>query len=168
MSEQISQNIKKYQLKAIKHGSLGIFIGLLAGIALTISVLGEISGWPFFSVSASVPGSSSMWRGAHTGPILNGLMCIVLACSLSFLSPSEKQAQKICNYLSYMVWGNCIFYVARMWGTQNRGLALHTEQFGMGNFADAIALFPAAIAMYWGFYATIVIIMLAHKQQTAE
>jgi len=157
-------NIQKYQIKAIKHGSIGILIGLLAGIALMVSVLGEISGWSFFSISASVPGTPSMWRGTHIGPILNGLMCIGLAASLSFLNPIESQAKKICNYLSYMVWGNCIFYIVRMWGT-NRGLALHTEKFGMGNFADAIAMFPAAIAVYWGLYATVLIILLAHKRQ---
>lgn len=163
MIENSSNTIKAYQIKAIKHGSIGILIGLLAGFALMISVLGEISGWPFFSFPASVPGTTSMWRGAHTGPILNGLMCILLAMSLSFLNPSEQQAKKICNYLSYMVWGNTIFYIARMWGT-NRGLALNTEQFGQGNWSDAIAMFPAAFAVYWGLHATLSIILLAHKQ----
>jgi hypothetical protein len=153
-------DIKVYQKKAIKNGTLGILVGMLAGVGLMFSFLGELSFWPLFSIPIEMTSDTGMWRGAHVGPILNGLMCILLAMSLSFLDAQEKQAEKICNYLSYMVWGNVIFYIARLWGTENRGLAFGTEQFGAGNIFDAIAMIPAAIAVYWGIAACLMIVRL--------
>ena len=166
MNENINQQIvHRYQLKAIIHGSIVILIGMLAGIMLTFSVLGEISFWPVFSMTIDVPGSTSMWRGAHTGPIMNGLMCIVLAGALSFVNADIKSARNICNSLVLMVWGNTIFYIARMWGT-NRGLALKSERFGDGNIFDLIAMLPAFLVVGIGIYAVITFIRLAIKARS--
>lgn len=155
--------IKSYQKKAIKHGVLGILVGMFAGVGLMFSFLGELSFWPLFSIPIEMNGDHTLWRGAHVGPILNGLMCILLSMSLSFLEPTEQEAKKVCNYLSYMVWGNVIFYIARLWGTDNRGLAFSTEHFGPGNIFDVIAMLPAAVAVYWGIYACVIMVSLARK-----
>lgn len=161
MNDQ-NASILGYQINAILHGSIVILIGMFAGFMLTFSVLGEISFWPIYSMTIEVPGTTSMWRGAHTGPIMNGLMCIVLAGILGFVNADIHSARKICNSLVLMVWGNTIFYIARMWGT-NRGLALHTEKFGDGNIFDLIAMLPAFIVVGIGIYAVVSIIKLALK-----
>lgn len=155
--------ISTFQKNAIKHGTLGILVGMFAGVGLMFSFLGELSFWPMFSIPIQMNGDTTLWRGAHVGPILNGLMCILLAMSLSFLEATEQQAKRICNYLSYMVWGNVIFYIARLWGTENRGLAFGTEAFGPGNIFDVIAVLPAGAAVYWGIYASVMIVRLCLK-----
>ena len=156
------QGIRLYQKKAIAHGCMVIMVGLLAGIMFTFSVLGEISFWPLFSMTVEIPGETALWRGAHIGPIMNGLLCIILVMSLSFVNADLHSAKKVCLCLILTAWGNTIFFVARLWGT-NRGLAMHTEKYGDGNVFDLIALTPAFLVVGLGIYAVVVIIKLALK-----
>ncbi|MBL4866946.1 MAG: hypothetical protein JKY67_11295 [Pseudomonadales bacterium] len=162
-SKAEDQAVRTYQLKAIAHGAMVVLVGMFAGVMLTFSVLGEISFWPLFSMTVDVPGDTSLWRGAHTGPIMNGLMCIILAGTLGLVNADPQSAKRVCISLILMVWGNTIFYIARMWGTDNRGLALHTEKYGDGNIFDLIALVPAFVVVGFGIYAVVTVIKLAFK-----
>ncbi|MGI9280338.1 MAG: hypothetical protein ACR2PX_12040 [Endozoicomonas sp.] len=159
MSEQ---SIPYHQKKVIFHGLLAILIGLLAGFGLMYNILSEIPLGPFENLPLKIPGDPSLWRGAHTGPILNGLFAIALALSLSLLSPDPVTVRRISNALIITVWGNIIFYLARILGT-NRGLAFHSEQFGQGNVFDMIAFLTAGIAIFTGIYALLRLLTLIKK-----
>ncbi|CAM3646766.1 hypothetical protein [Parendozoicomonas haliclonae] len=154
--------IYKQQLRAVIHGSLGIFLGLLAGVALTYSALGEIAIWPWVSIPVDMPGDVSLWRAAHVGSITNGLLCIALPLAFGVVKADGVSARRVCNALIFTVWGNIIFYFARIWGT-NRGLALESERFGEGNFFDGLAMWPAFAAMLVTAYAVIKMILLARQ-----
>ncbi|BFM16370.1 hypothetical protein R50073_25530 [Maricurvus nonylphenolicus] len=156
-------NVKTLQLSSIFHGSAALLIGLLAGIGLTYSALGEISLWPIFSTPINMPGDIALWRAAHTGSITNGIACIAAGLSLNLLSLPLPTARRICFSLKIMVWGNIIFYIARLWGT-NRGLALHSEQFGTGNMFDVASMLPAFAAIFFTFYAFVTLMLSSRKK----
>ncbi|MEC8427120.1 MAG: hypothetical protein VXZ35_01745 [Pseudomonadota bacterium] len=156
--------IKRQQLRAIIHGSLGIIVGLFSGVALTYSAVAEVSLWPLYTTDWQMPGDAALWRAAHSGSLMNGIMCIALTQALNLVNADGKSAAHICNALILMVWGNIIFYIARIWGT-TRGLALKSEQYGEGNLFDAVALFPALVAMLTALYAVIKLIQLARSNR---
>lgn len=162
----VDLEIKQQQLRAVVHGSIAILIGLFAGIALTYSALGEIPLWPLLSTKITMPGTVALWRGAHTGPIMNGVMCIALVSCFNLVRADLISARRITNCLVWMVWGNTIFYVARIWGT-NQGLALHSEKFGQGNAFDGLAMVPAVLVMFVTIYAVAVLLRLALKERSA-
>lgn len=152
-------SLHRWQLIAFKHGLFSLLLGLITGVVLIFSVLGEVSLRPWLQSSLQIPGEVSIWRGAHAGALMNGVMCIVLSLGLPYLKPSEAQMQRVCLGLVIMVWGNGIFYVARAWGN-TRGLAFDSLHFGGGNVADTLAIVAASVAMVSTFYAVIVMLRL--------
>lgn len=154
--------IRSQQLRAIQHCCIALFLGLMAGIGLTFAALGAITIWPFPAIDYQIPGDLSIWRGAHSGILMNGIMCIVLTACLGVVEADERSARRITSGLLFMVWANTIFYVARIWGT-NRGLALSSEKFGEGNFFDGIAMFPALIGVGISSYAVLYLFVLARR-----
>ncbi|WP_153301741.1 hypothetical protein [Endozoicomonas arenosclerae] len=159
-------SIQNYQRRAIYHGCIAILIGLLSGFGLMYNILSEIPLGPFANLPVDIPGEPSLWRGAHTGPILNGVFAIALALSLSLVSPDPKTARRISHALILTVWGNVIFYMARILGT-NRGLAFHSEQFGQGNGFDILAFMSAGIAIFTGIYAIVKLLGLLKRSTKA-
>ncbi|MFT5072142.1 MAG: hypothetical protein ACI8V8_002116, partial [Chitinophagales bacterium] len=116
------KSLKQYQYLGIFHGTLTIFLGLLGGIGLTFAAIGEVSVWPFFKTSFTIPGELSLWRGAHTGPLMNGILCIVFAISLQLFANKTKYARNIVYAMIFTCWGNNLFYFFRIFSV-NRGLA---------------------------------------------
>ena len=55
-------------------GLLVIFVGLVAGLGLTFSLLEAVALWPLPAWEVSLPGSVRGWQAAHVGGILNGVM----------------------------------------------------------------------------------------------
>ncbi|MBB6520555.1 hypothetical protein [Pseudoteredinibacter isoporae] len=147
------------QYRAIVHGLYSVVLGLLGGVFLIYSALDEVAIWPFGAWSWLLPGDVSLWRAMHTGPLLNGVLAIVLVYVSHSLGASFKQARHIAYAVILMVWGNALFYVFRIWG-ETRGLAVESQQFGYGNLADFIAMCSASIAMVTTFYAVILLIVL--------
>lgn len=127
------------------HGCLGILFGLLAGYGLIFSVLGAIEIWPFVSVDAKLPGSSGAWRAAHTGPIMNGLLCIAGAFSLSLVALTTKQEKFVAYGLIFTVWANICFYVFSIFGNAHGLTGGTTERFGAANLFDLLAFLPALV-----------------------
>ena len=161
-----NSHLLSLQRSAIAHGGMAIFIGLLSGIALTYSALSEVSLWPLYTTSWTMPGDTALWRAAHTGSILNGLMCILVALSLNYLNLSQRSTRNIVISLIVMVWGNIAFYLARIWGN-NRGLALKSEQFGDGNIFDVLSMIPAFVAMLFTFYAVALLVFSAYHSKVS-
>ena len=151
------------QNKAIQHGLYSVMLGLLGGVFLIYSALDEVVIWPLGRWSWNLPGELSLWRALHTGPLLNGVLAIALVYVSQSLNASPKQARRIAYALIAMVWGNGLFYLSRIWG-DTRGLAMESQQFGSGNFADLLAMFSASLAMITTFYALIVLIILGLKK----
>jgi hypothetical protein len=141
-----SAAVRYNQLRIVLHACVVIALGLLAGFVLIYSALSEIALWPLFSRAIEIPGDISLWRGAHTGPIMNALMAIGLAWALPLIKAEPQTAQRIATALIVTMWGNTVFYLARVVGT-NRGLALRSELYGAGNLGDAIAMVGACVAI---------------------
>ena len=159
----VSRDIKRLQLRGLQHCLIVIFLGLMAGIALTYSALSEVVIWPFFSMPYEMPGDVALWRSAHVGPLLNGALAIVLLLALSLVDADLMSARRITCSLIFMVWANTVFYLIRIWGT-NRGLALDSVRYGEGNMFDGIAMLPALIAIFISSYAVLKLVSLASVQ----
>lgn len=157
------KTIKKYQYLGILHGSLTVFIGLIAGMGLTFAVIGEVSVWPILNTSGTVPGEVSLWRAAHIGPIMNGMLCIVFPLCMTMFSDRVKQARMIIFAMILTCWGNNLFYVFRIFSV-NRGLSMETEKFGSGGFMDLISYVPALLAIPVTISATLLLARMAYKQ----
>jgi len=136
----------RLQLFMITHGALGVLFGLVAGYALIFSVLEVIQIWPFPGIDAQLPGTTSAWRAAHTGPIMNGLLCLGMAFALSFVDLSRREQQFIAFGLVFTVYANICFYVFAIFGNSHGLTGGHTEKFGPANLFDLLAFIPALIA----------------------
>ena len=148
------KTIKEFQYLGILHGAITIFLGLLGGIGLTFAAIGEVSVWPFFSTELRIPGEISLWRAAHTGPILNGVLCMVFSLCLSFIASKVQNVRNVVYAMIFTCWCNSIFYFFRIFSV-NRGLSMETELFGRGGFMDFISYIPALLAIPVTIYATL-------------
>lgn len=151
--------LSREQYQAVVHGLYSVLLGLLGGILLIYSALDEVALWPLGSWAWALPGEVSLWRALHTGPLLNGVLAIVLVYVSASLGATAARARRIAYALIMMVWGNGLFYVFRIWG-QTRGLAVESQQFGDGNLADFVAMVSASLAMLATFYALTVLLVL--------
>jgi hypothetical protein len=157
------KTVKQYQYLAIFHAAITIFLGLLAGIGLTFAAIGEVSVWPLFSTKLAISGEISLWRSAHIGPLMNGMLCIVLALSLTLFQNQVKSARNIVYAMIFTCWGNNCFYFFRIFGV-NRGLALETEKYGSGGLMDMLAYIPAFLAIPVTMYAILLLAKMAYNQ----
>ncbi|RXJ73202.1 hypothetical protein CS022_10650 [Veronia nyctiphanis] len=156
------KNVKRYQYLGIFHGAFTVLIGLIGGIFLTFSVIGEIQIWPLATWQVVLPGDTALWRSAHTGPIINGALCIAVMLCLSILAPTDRQARHISYAMILMCWGNTLFYFFRI-ASVNRGLALNTERFGEGTFIDYLAFLPPYLIIPVTVYAVLYLMLIAYQ-----
>jgi len=133
-------------LTMLGHGSVGIFIGLLMGYGLLFSALGRFEIWPLVSMDAQIPGTMGAWRAAHTGPIMNGLLCIAGAVAISSVPLSQGQQKFITWGLIFTVWANFLFYLGGIFGNARSLTGGTTDKFGETNVFDLIGFFPALLA----------------------
>ena len=75
----------------IGHSAVVIFIALLAGWGLAMSLIGGFEIFPGYILPFEIPGDSSAWARAHTGGLLNGLLVLAFAWVLSSLNLDEKK-----------------------------------------------------------------------------
>jgi styrene-oxide isomerase len=157
------KTVKSYQFLGIFHGVITIFFGLIAGMGLTFAVIGEVSVWPFFASKLTIPGEVSLWRAAHTGPIMNGVLCIAFSLSLSLFSNQTKYSRMIVYAMIFTCWGNSSFYFFRIFGV-NRGLSMVTEKYGQGGFIDFISYIPALLAIPITIFASLLLAKMAYNE----
>lgn len=151
---------KRLRALMFGHGALVMIMGMLAGFALTFSLLGAIEIWPFAAVEVEMPGSTRGWLAAHTGCILNGLMVIAVALALPHLELAERARPWVAWGLIATAWSNTAFYVFGNFAP-NRGLSMGANRLGEGTLAGVLAFAPALIAAY------IVIIVLSITARAA-
>ena len=157
------KTIKEYQYLGILHGALTIFLGLLGGIGLTFAVIGEVSIWPFFSSQSTMPGEISLWRAAHTGPIMNGVLCIAFSLCFTLIASKVKYARNVVYAMIFTCWANNMFYFFRIFSV-NRGLSMETEKYGSGGFLDFISYIPPLLAIPVTIYATMLLAWMAYRE----
>ena len=151
--------VSKAQRRMVIHGLIITILGLIGGFSLGWKVIGGISFPPIpGKLDVDIPGTIRSWRAVHTGNILNGLMAIILAGLFFFCELSKSLANKLSWGTLFVIWGNCIFYVASVFAP-NRGLSYGSNAAGEGNLAGFIAFIPAFIAAY----ALIIILFILLK-----
>ena len=105
----------------LMHGFITIIIGFFGGFAWLISMAGYLELWPLPALDLTVPATKELWRNAHTGPINNGMLVILVVA----VSPLLKISSKAAKWMTYgaiaMLWGNTIGYSTGPY-TTNRGL----------------------------------------------
>lgn len=131
-------NLARIQSLLIGHGALVILVALIAGVMLGFSLVEGIRLWPFMDISMEIPGSTRGWKTAHTGGLMNGIMIIVVALSLSRIHLSTKQMTWVYWLFVCTAWGNTIFYWFGNFAA-NRGLSVGATRFGEGDIYGAIA-----------------------------
>ena len=128
----------------IGHSAVVIFIALLAGWGLVISLLGGLEIFPGNILAFEIPGDSSAWARAHTGGLLNGLLVIAFAWVLSSLDLDEKKSFHIWWMIVGTAYGNTVFYWAGILAP-NRALSAGANRMGEASLAGVIGYLPALV-----------------------
>ena len=139
-------HLAKIQASLIGHGALVILVALIAGVMLGFSLVEGIRLWPILDISMAIPGSDHGWKVAHSGGIMNGILVIVVAISLSRITLSNTQLSWIYWLFVCTAWGNTIFYWFGNF-SMNRGLSVVANRFGEGDIYGAIAYIVVAPVM---------------------
>lgn len=136
--------------RVIGHGMAVLFVGLIAGVMLTFSLLGAVALWPFPTWEVAIPGSTRGWVSAHVGGVLNGVMMAALALLMGKLSLEGKRAFWVGWGLIIVGWGNTLFYWAANFSA-NRGLSPAATSLGEGGVWAALAYVGGVVGMVFVF-----------------
>lgn len=152
--------------RAIGHGMLVLFIGLIAGVMLVFSLLEVVTLWPLPAWNVEIPGSTRGWQAAHVGGILNGVMIGCLALLMRHLQMTGKRAQWTAWSLIVTGWANTIFYWAGNLSS-NRGLSVTDTPFGPGDLMGALAYLGGGSGMAFTFLAVALIARSAFETSSS-
>ena len=135
---------KKQRATMSFHGMLVIIIGATAGFAWLISIAGYLQFWPLPALDFTVPDEREAWRNAHMGPIVHGMLIILIASISSLLLLTKKESVIMVISSLVEVWGNVIGFQTAPF-TSNRGLT------PTGPFIDALSYGTFYIAVVAAF-----------------
>ena len=141
---------KKQRAKMIFHSSIVILIGSFAGFAWLIALAGYLQLWPLPAMEIPVPDQKELWRNAHLGPIVHGMLVVIVASVGSFLKLTTREAKILVIAGLVEVWGNAVGFSAAPY-TTNRGL---TPDGPFINLLSYFTFYPAVVA------ALIVVILM--------
>lgn len=134
----------RLQRLMIGNGILILFMSLVAGLGLWMSLVGGFEFIPGTVTQFGIPGSPDGWAKAHRGTPMNALMVFSIALILPGLGFVERTEA----FLGWIVvgagWANTGFYFFANF-SQNRGLTFGANHFGPGTLESFIALAPAYI-----------------------
>ena len=128
----------------IGHSAVVIFIALLAGWGLAMSLIGGLEIFPGNILAFEIPGNSSAWARAHTGGLLNGLLVLAFAWVLSSLNLDEKKSFHIWWMIVGTAYGNTVFYWAGILAP-NRALSAGANRMGEASLAGVVGYLPALV-----------------------
>tara|TARA_B100000925_G_scaffold288102_1_gene268506 strand:+ start:897 stop:1349 length:453 start_codon:yes stop_codon:yes gene_type:complete len=128
----------------IGHSAIVIFIALLAGWGLAMSLIGGFEIFPGNILSFEIPGDSSAWARAHTGGLLNGLLVLAIAWVLSTLDLNERKSFHIWWMIIGTAYANTVFYWAGILAP-NRAITAGSNRLGDASLAGVIGFLPAAV-----------------------
>lgn len=141
----------------IAHGLLVMFMALVAGLGLWVSLVGGFELIPGSIIEFSIPGTPDGWSRAHRGTPMNGMMILVFAAVLPCLGLDAKKTRLFAWIVILTGWANTIFYFFSNF-SQNRGLTFGGNGFGPGDINSFIALAPAYL---FGVISMIAFVWLA-------
>ncbi|HEY9829803.1 MAG TPA: hypothetical protein V6D26_04435 [Stenomitos sp.] len=126
----------------IAHGILVMFMSLVAGLGLWMSLVGGFELIPGQIIEFGVPGTPEGWARAHRGTPMNGMMVLAFAAVLPLLN-LDKAKMKLFGWIVILTaWSNTAFYFFSNF-SQNRGLTFGSNSFGPGDINSFLALAPA-------------------------
>lgn len=128
----------------IGHSAIVIFIALLAGWGLAMSLIGGFEIFPGNILFFEIPGDSSAWARAHTGGLLNGLLVLAFAWVVSALDLAESKSFHIWWMIVGTAYANTIFYFAGILAP-NRAITAGSNRLGEASLAGVIGFLPAAV-----------------------
>jgi hypothetical protein len=144
--------IDEIQRKMIGHAALILFIGMLAGVGLLISLIGGLELIPGSVTQIPIVGHTDAWVRAHTGGLLNALLIMGFALALPPLRFSPQNAARIKWMLVGTGWANTLFYWAAL-VAPNRALTFGANRFGQGGLISVIGLGPALLFVVISLFA---------------
>lgn len=148
------------------NGLIVLFIGLVAGLMLVFSMLGEVALWPLPAWEIVVPGSVRGWAAAHSGGIMNGLLVAGAAFWLLRSSLMGGQARWAAWGMIITGWANTVFYWAGNLSA-NRGISVADTPYGEGEVFGAIAYLIGGSGMIFTFIAVTLLIMGTWRKMTS-
>ncbi|PVH92844.1 hypothetical protein DM02DRAFT_262596 [Periconia macrospinosa] len=128
----------------IGHGILMIVSGLIGGFLASFFIVGGVEIWPGHIIELSFPGTEKGWLAAHTGPIMNGLMVILLAIGITYLDRADADVLWTGWVVTASGWANVGFYFFANF-TPNRGTSFGANRIGGANIFSTLALGPPAV-----------------------
>ncbi len=152
--------MKTEQRRMIGHGAIILFIGMLAGVGLLISLVGGLEVFPGTIVELAIPGNSDGWVRAHIGNMLNGFLIIIVALVIHSMGIGAKIASKLHWMLIGTGYANMVFYLAALIAP-NRALTFGDNPLGETSFAAVIGLAPALIFAVISLIAIFILIRAA-------
>jgi tetrahydromethanopterin S-methyltransferase subunit F len=159
MTEELFMTFNALQKKMIGHAALVMFVAMLAGMGLLISLVGGMELMPGSIVAIDLPGNSAAWARTHVGGLLNAMLVFLMAIIIFGLGFNEKSLKRIAWIFIATAWGNTVFYWAALFAP-NRALTFGTNRFGESNLASIIGLVPGFVFVA---LSMIGVIMIARK-----
>lgn len=154
------------QRRMIGHGATILFIGMLAGVGLLISLVGGLEIIPGSIIEFSIPGNTDGWVRTHIGSMLNGMLIIIVALVIHSMGLAEATAGKLRWMLIGTGYANTLFYVAAL-VAPNRALTFGDNRLGETNLAAIIGLAPALVFAVISLIAIFILINAAFSSTEA-
>lgn len=132
------------QKKMIAQGAAVLFVGMLAGVGLLISLLGGLELIPGTITEFGIPGASEAWARTHVGGMLNGMLILLVAVLMAGIGFEGAAAGRLYWMLVGTGWANTVFYWAALFAP-NRALSIADNRYGESNLAAVIGLLPALV-----------------------
>lgn len=128
--------------RMIGHGMAVIFIGMLAGLGLLMSLLGGLELIPGTITEFSIPGPTDAWVRAHVGGILNGMLTVGVAVVMSGIGIVDAAARRVFWMIVGSGWAFTVFYWCALFAP-NRAISFADNRWGESNLAAIIGFVPA-------------------------
>jgi hypothetical protein len=155
----VNKSIKPIQRIMIGHGMLIMFVALMTGLLLWVSVLGGFEIFPGYVLQINLEGTPEGWARAHRGIPMNSLMLILFALVISSIGLEAKLENQFGWLFIGTAWANTIFYIAANF-SQNRALSFGANKYGDSNLFSFLALAPAYL---FGVLSMAAILFIAVK-----
>lgn len=155
------------QRRMVGHGTVVMFISLVAGFGLTMSLIGGFEIIPGTILEFEVPGDSGAWARAHTGGLMNGMLVFLGALLIYALCLPERPAFHLYWMLVGTGYGNTVFY----WGAlfaPNRALTFGDNRFGETNLAALLGFLPAFVFAFVAMAAMVILMVHAFRASDPE
>lgn len=132
------------QKRLVGHGAIVIFIALVAGFGLIMSLIGGFEIFPGHIISFDIPGDTGAWARAHVGGLMNGMLMIAVALLIWGMRLPERSAGQLHWMLVGTGYANTVFY----WGgllSPSQAVTLGDNRLGDSNIWGIMGFIPALV-----------------------